>query len=142
MATFKINISTKDGKTYHVESDSESFIGKSIKEKVDGNDFNDGLNGYVFEITGASDKAGLPALDSVEGVGLKGLLLSYGTGMKTARPKGLRKRKTIRGKVISENIVQINLKLVKAGGKKLEEVFSDQNKAKEEPKAVEAAPVA
>lgn len=138
MVTFKINLSTKDGKTYHLESDSESLIGKSIREKVNGEELNADLHGYVFEITGASDKAGLPALELVEGVGLKGVLLKYGKGMKE-RGNGLRRRKTIRGKVISDNIVQINLKLLKSGGKKLEEIFSEQNKVKEEAKAVEVA---
>ena len=72
--TFKLNISTKDGKTYHLENDSESFIGKSIKEKINGEDFNSDLNGYVFEICGASDKAWLPAMDYVDGVGLKKII--------------------------------------------------------------------
>lgn len=136
---FKLNIATKDGKTFHLESDSEAFIGKSIKENIDGEDFNSDLKGYVFEIAGASDKAGLPALESVEGVGLKGLLLKRGKAMRTASPKGLRRRKSIRGKVLSENISQINLKVVKSGGKKLDEIFPDQNKAKEKAEVKVAA---
>ena len=43
-------------------------------------------------------------------------------------PGGLRLRKTVRGKVISPLIVQINLKLIKEGSKKLSEIFPDQNK--------------
>lgn len=128
---FKINISTKDGKTYYLENDSEEFIGKSIKERINGEDINSDLNGYVFEITGVSDKAGFPAFENVEGIGLKRVLLKYGKGMKTARPRGVRLRKTVRGKVISENIVQINLKIVKQGNKKLEEIFPNQIKSKE-----------
>ena len=38
-------------------------------------------------------------------------------------PGGLRKRKTVRGKVISESISQINVKIIKAGQKPLEEIF-------------------
>ncbi|MBA7703749.1 hypothetical protein ES703_112542 [subsurface metagenome] len=48
------------------------------------------------------------------------------------KPKGLRLRKTVRGRVISPEIVQINLKILKEGGKKLSEIFPDQNKPKEE----------
>ena len=127
---FKLNIAVKDGKTYHLESDSESFIGNSIKEKISGEDFSNDLHGYIFEITGASDKAGLPALECVEGVGLKRLLLKKGKAMRNSKIKGLRRRKTIRGKVLSENISQINLKVSKVGGKKLEEVFDSQNGGK------------
>ena len=47
------------------------------------------------------------------------------------KPKGLRLRKTVRGKVISQEIVQINLKILKEGKKKLVEVFPEQNKTKE-----------
>ena len=47
------------------------------------------------------------------------------------RPKGLRLRKTARGKVISQDIVQINLKILKEGNKKLSEIFPEQNKPKE-----------
>ncbi len=42
-------------------------------------------------------------------------------------------RKTVRGKVISPDIVQINLKIVKEGGKKLSEIFPEQNQPKPEP---------
>jgi len=44
---------------------------------------------------------------------------------------GVRLRKTVRGKVISEKVVQINMKVLKHGKKKLEEVFPDQNKVPE-----------
>jgi len=47
------------------------------------------------------------------------------------KPKGLRLRKTARGKVISEEISQINLKILKQGNKKLEEVFPEQVKQPE-----------
>ena len=96
------------------------------------------LEGYEFEITGASDKSGFTALESVEGVGLSKVLLSYEKGMhkkprregkrklSNKTPKGLRLRKTVRGKIISEAIVQINLKVLKHGHKKLEEIFPEQ----------------
>ena len=67
-------------------------------------------------------------------------MLTYGKGMhkkpkgvkkKGSKPKGLRLRKTVRGKIISPAIVQINLKLLKEGGKKLQEIFPEQNKSKE-----------
>lgn len=140
---FKINIAEKSGKTYKLEADSESLVGKSLNEKVNGEEISPDLSGYEFEITGASDKAGFPSMEEVEGIGLSKMLLSYGKGMKKRpkkegkrkrsknRPKGLRLRKTVRGKVISNDTVQINLKILKEGQKKLSEVFPEQNKAPE-----------
>jgi len=143
---FKINLSEKSGKTYKLETEAEELIGKSLKEKVLGKEISPDLQGYEFEITGASDKSGFPALEQVEGVGLKKLLLTYGKAMKKKpkkegkkkrsnnRPKGLRLRKTIRGKIISSAIVQINMKVIKEGSKKLEDVFGKKEEAGSEGK--------
>ncbi|MBI2043858.1 30S ribosomal protein S6e [Candidatus Pacearchaeota archaeon] len=143
---FKINIAEKTGKTFHLDLESEEIIGKSLHDKVDGKEISGDLSGYQFEIVGASDKAGFPSLKEVDGIALKRVLLGYGTGMKkrsrregkkkrsTMKPNGLRLRKTVRGKVISPDIVQINLKVLKEGSKKLAEIFPDQNKPKEEAK--------
>jgi len=145
---FKINISEKNGKTYKIESEAQNLVGKSLHDKINGKDILADLEGYELEITGASDKSGFPTMKNVEGVGLKRILLVYGKGMKKRprregkikrsknKPKGLRLRKTVRGRVISPEIVQINLKVIKQGSKKLEEVFkkeetSDENLSKE-----------
>jgi small subunit ribosomal protein S6e len=124
---FKINISNKDGKTYKIESDSDFFVDKTLGEVIKGDEFSDDLKGYEFKIAGTSDKSGFTSLPDVSGSGLKKVLLSYGKGMKQTRPKGLRRRKTVRGVVISRDITQINLVAVKEGGKKLHELFADQN---------------
>lgn len=140
---FKINIGTKEGKTYKVESEAKSLLEKSLGDKVLGKELSEDLDGYEFEIAGATDKAGFMASEKVEGMGLKRILFTYGKGMKrkprkegkkktsNVRPKGLRLRKTVRGKTISEAITQINLRILKEGSKKLPEVFPDQNKAPE-----------
>lgn len=140
---FKINIAEKNGKTYHLETESEELMGKELHNKVEGKDLSGDLSGYEFEITGASDSSGFTSMENVEGTGLKKLLLSYGKGMhrrprregkrkvSNFTPKGLRLRKTVRGKVISPSIVQINLKILKEGGKKLSEIFPEQNQPKE-----------
>jgi len=140
---FKINISDKTGKTFKLEAEAEELVGKELHNKIKGNEVSENLNGYEFEITGASDTSGFTLMKNVEGIGLKKLLLGYGKGMhkrpkglkkKGKRPKGLRMRKTVRGKVISPAVAQINLKVLKEGSKKLSEIFPDQNKPKEAPK--------
>lgn len=135
---FKINIATKTGKTYKLEAEALELIGKEIGEKVKGSEISPELADYEFEIKGASDNSGFTCVKEVEGIGLKKILLKYGKAMKKRpkkegkkkrsknRPKGLRLRKTVRGRVISKTISQINLKIIKKGNKKLEEIFPDQ----------------
>lgn len=142
---FKINIGTKSGKTHKLETESKNLEGKELHQKILGKDINlsselKDLDDYEFEITGTSDKSGFTSLESVPGTGLKKVLLSYEKGMKkrpkyegkkkrsNCAPKGLRLRKTVRGKVISQDIVQINLKIIKEGKKPLNEIFVSQIK--------------
>ena len=70
---FKINISEKSGKTYKLESESEELIGKELHDKISGRELNPDLEGYDFEITGTSDKAGFTSMKDVPGIGF-GLL--------------------------------------------------------------------
>jgi len=147
---FKINISEKSGKTYKLETEAEDLLEKALHDKINGKNISEDLAGYEFEITGASDKSGFTAIKEVEGFGKKKVLLTYGKAMKkrprregkkkqtTPTPKGLRLRKTVRGRIISPEIIQINLKLLKEGNKKLSDIFPEQNQPKEEPKKEEA----
>jgi|TARA_Y100000310_G_scaffold25063_1_gene24005 small subunit ribosomal protein S6e len=146
---FKINIGTKEGKTFKLEADAPALDGKELGQTVQGEDVSPDLSGYEFEITGASDKSGFTSMKEVEGFARKKTLLGYGKGMHQrpkgekkvgSKPGGLRLRKTVRGKVISNELSQINLKLTKEGGKKLTNIFADQVKSdapKEEPKVEE-----
>lgn len=137
---FKLDIGDpKSKRTVHLETNSNEFVGKKIGETIKGTvikevpDFRD----YEFIITGASDKAGFPALSFVEGTGRKRVLLKRGKGMKTKKPKGLRMRKLVRGNVIAEDIIQINLKIVKHGAKSFDEIFKKVDAKAEEAKLVE-----
>ena len=138
---FKINISDK-GKTFKIDLDTEALIGKKIGEKIEGKEIKSGLEGYEFEITGTSDKAGFPGKKDIEGTALRKVLLTKGWGMKK-RPrkegkkkkrrmlKGLRLKKTVRGNTISKDTIQINMTVIKEGTKKLEEIFPKTEKAEE-----------
>ena len=130
---FKINISTKQGKTYKVEAEAPGLKEKKIGDIVQGTDVSPDLVGYELEITGASDKSGFTAMKNIEGAGIKKALLTYGKAMykkpkgdkkKNSKSPGLRLRKSVRGKVISKDTRQINTKVVKEGGKKLNEIFA------------------
>ena len=138
----KLNISDK-GKTWKLESDVENLAGKSIGDHFDGKVVKPELQGYDLEITGGSDSSGFPMYKKIEGIGLKRVLLTKGWGMhkrskgikkRVSQPRGLRLRKTVRGKMISEKTIQVNIKVLNEGSKKLETIFPEQNKPKE-PKA-------
>lgn len=139
---FKVNISDKSGKTYKLEIEGNSLIDKELHDKINGTDVSPDLEGYELEITGASDKSGFTAMKEVSGVGIKKVLLGYGKGMhkkpkgdkkKNTQAGGLRLRKTVRGRAISENINQINMKVVKEGSKKLVDIFAAEKPAEETP---------
>jgi len=139
---FKINISEKTGKTYKLELESEELMGKELNDKIQGKELTPDLEGYELEITGTSDKAGFTSMKDVPGIGLKRVLLSYGKGLhkrpkkegkkkrSNMKPKGLRMRRTVRGRVISPDITQINFKVTKQGKTPLSEVFPEQTQGK------------
>ncbi len=140
--SFKLNISEK-GKAWKLETESDFLSGKSVGDKFEGKEIKPELEGYELEITGGSDTSGFPLYKDAQGIGLKRVLLSKGWGMHDNR-EGIRKRKTVRGKIISAVVSQINLKVIKSGKRSLAEIFPEQNKAQEvkaeAPKA-EAVPV-
>ncbi|MEM4259279.1 MAG: S6e family ribosomal protein [Candidatus Pacearchaeota archaeon] len=125
----KLNISDK-GKAWKLEVPEEALSGKSIGDKFDGREIKPELEGYELEITGGTDNAGFPLSKDVEGLGLKAVILKKGWGMRTTG-KGLRLRKTVRGKVISETTSQVNINVLKVGKKPLAEIFPEQNKKEE-----------
>ncbi|MEM3040760.1 MAG: 30S ribosomal protein S6e [Nitrososphaerota archaeon] len=113
MAKFKVIVSdpeTGKSSAYEVEgSRALPLIGRKIGETVDGSII--GLSGYKALITGGSDKDGFPMRADVHGGVKARVLLSGGTGFKP-RERGERERKMVRGDTITEDIVQINTKIV------------------------------
>ena len=131
----KIVVSNPEtGKSYQkeLEANQEKTIhGKRIGDSIKGDMV--GLVGYELELTGGSDKQGFPMRVDLHGTSRKRLLLSGGPGYKAKR-KGERKRKSIRGNTVANDIAQVNLKVVKAGKDKLEKLFG---KPEEKPKGKE-----
>ena len=135
---FKLNISDK-GKAWKLELSDESLSGKSLGDVVKGKEINSDLEGYEFEITGGSDSSGFPLSKDVQGITLQRVLLKKGWGMKDSR-EGIRIRKTVRGKQIFSTTSQINLKVVKHGNKKLNEIFPEQDKKEATPENLAVTP--
>jgi small subunit ribosomal protein S6e len=113
MAKFKIVISDPDtGKSKSVESEGPRavpLIGRKLGEVVDGSVV--GMSGYKLKITGGSDKDGFPMRPNVHGGVRTSVILTEGVGFHPSRG-GERRRKTLRGKTITEDIIQINMKVL------------------------------
>jgi len=125
MVEFKVVISDpKTGRAYQKVvsgANANKLIGKQIGDVINGT-LVDLPPDYELQITDGSDKDGFPMRPDLPGSGRRRLLLSGGVGYNPPE-KGVRKRKTVRGRVISADIVQINMKVVKHGKVPLEEFF-------------------
>lgn len=113
MAKFKVIISDPtDGKSQFMELEETQavpLIGRKLGEVIDGAVVK--LSGYKLKITGGSDKDGFPMRPNIHGGVRIGAILSEGVGFHSSQ-KGERKRKTLRGNVITDAIVQVNMKVI------------------------------
>jgi small subunit ribosomal protein S6e len=121
MAKFKVIVSDpQDGTSKVVEVEdtrATPLIGRKIGETVDGSVVD--LPAHKVQIKGGSDRDGVPMRGNVHGGVRRRVVLSGGTGFSPQR-KGQRKRKTVRGSVITDEIVQINMKIVERPAKAAE----------------------
>jgi small subunit ribosomal protein S6e len=111
---FKIVISEpKTRKSYQIEKDLPILIGMKVGDSFDGSVL--GLEGFKLQITGGSDKDGFPIRPDLPGPGRKKVLLSGPPGFNPIT-RGMRKRKYVRGNTISQDIMQINCKIIEGDG--------------------------
>ena len=120
MTEFKLVISDpKARKAYSVElksPEADKLLGKRIGDVVKGDSIN--LAGFEFKITGGSDKQGFPIRPEIPGTKRLRILIGKGPGIKNKKG-GERERKSVRGNQISDEISQINMKVMKSGSKTL-----------------------
>ena len=119
---FKLVISEGEN-SHQVEveaAESKKLNGLTIGEEFDATLV--GLTGYKLKITGGSDKNGFPMKKDVSGQRKIRSLLSGGLGFEPIRD-GQRRRKTIRGNTVSDNIVQINTIVTEKGSKSIDELL-------------------
>jgi len=124
MADFRLIISDPNKKsTYKMDvsgAQASKLVGLSIGDSLSGGAI--GLNDYTLLVTGGSDKDGVAMRRDLPGTIRKRLLLTGGVGYHPKKA-GIRKRKSIRGRVISAETGQVNLVVEKAGAKPLNEIF-------------------
>ncbi len=112
MAKFKIIVSDPEAGTSKVveleEVRAVPFIGRRLGEIIDGAVVD--LPAHKVQIMGGSDKDGVPMRGNVHGGVRRRVVLSGGAGF-NPKKKGERKRKTVRGNIITDEIAQINMKI-------------------------------
>lgn len=132
MVEFKVVVNdVKTGKSFNIPVSghhANSLIGKKINDEVDGIFVS--LPGYKLQITGGTDKDGFPMRPDVPGSARRRLLLSRGLGYKPIE-RGKRKKKSIRGNTINQEIVQVNMKVMKPGAKPIEDLVKSEGKPAE-----------
>lgn len=125
---FKVVVSDKA-----ISHQIEVEEGKELNGLVIGDEFDGsivGLDGYTLKITGGSDKNGFTMKKDVSGTRRIKSLLSGGVGYKPIG-KGVKRRKTVRGNTIAEDIVQINTVVVSAGSKPIAEILGADEEEEE-----------
>lgn len=128
----QIIIGTEDGRTYSKDIDEtgQNFLeGKRIGEEFDASVL--GLDGYTLEIRGGSDKQGFPMKKNLHGTSRRKILAKEGTGVRNLR-RGERKRKSMRGNAVSEEIVQVNTKVVEKGSEDIESLLNPEEEEEDE----------
>ena len=132
MVEFKVVVNDiKNGKSHQVivtGHHANSLIGKKIGDEVDGIFVQ--LPGYKLTLTGGTDKNGFPMRKDLPGMSRRRLLLSNSIGF-LAKEDGLRRKKSIRGNTINQDIVQINLKVKKYSTKPIEKLIIKEEKKDE-----------
>ena len=143
------------GKSFAMDiagSNYNHFLGKKIGDSVDGTFVGEGdkaLSGYKLEITGGSDLTGRPMRPELDGSGVKSVLITAGIGYKGKKYvnknskeyrykyDGLRRRRNLRGNVISQDTRQINLKVVESGNRSLAAIIDGEEAAVKQPSVEE-----
>lgn len=133
MAEFEVVIADpKEGKSYQTKVDghhANSLIGKEIGDEVDGIFVS--LPGYKLKITGGSDIDGFPMKKNIPGSGRKKVLGKGGVGFRI-NEGGVKRKKSVRGSAVSNEISQLNLKVIEQGPKDIPALFEEEEKEDKE----------
>ncbi len=121
MVEFKLVLGTKDGKSHQKElksPEADFLLKRRIGETVKGDDL--GFAGYEFLISGGSDKCGFPMRKGILQPRKKILLTGRTVGFSgknrlKKKQKGLIRKRTVCGELITKIIHQVNMKVVKEG---------------------------
>jgi small subunit ribosomal protein S6e len=116
----KLNISyppTGSQKCFDVDDEKKFriFFEKRIAQEVEADPLGDEFKGYIFKIMGGNDKQGFPMKQGVLTNTRVRLLMGANATCFRPRRKGERKRKSVRGCIVGNDISALHLVIVKKG---------------------------
>jgi small subunit ribosomal protein S6e len=114
LVEFKVVISDSTGKSTSQELKDKSaqpLLGSKLGDILESSIL--GFKEGKIKLTGGSDKSGTPMRSDLHGATKKYVLMTRGVGMRNLAP-GERKRKLVRGNMITEEIYQLNCRLIDA----------------------------
>ena len=112
LVEFKVVVSDSNGVSISQEIKDKSaqpLLGSKLGDVVDSSVF--GFKDGKIKITGGSDKSGTPMRSDLHGGSKKYILMTTGVGLRNMELGG-RKRKLVRGNLITEEIYQLNCQLI------------------------------
>ena len=112
MVEFKVVISDSKGNSTSQEikdKGAQPLLGAKIGDIMDSAIF--GFKDGKIKVTGGSDKSGTPMRSDLHGGVKKYILMTDSVGARNLNP-GERKRKLVRGNLITEEIYQLNCQLI------------------------------
>ena len=112
MVDFKVVVSDSKGNSVSQEikdKGAQPLLGAKIGDVVDSAIF--GFRDGKIKIKGGSDKSGTPMRSDLHGGVKKYMLMTGSVGARNLEP-GERKRKLVRGNLITEEIYQLNCQLI------------------------------
>jgi small subunit ribosomal protein S6e len=129
LVEFKVVISDSKGKSTNQELKDKSaqpLLGSKLGDLLESSIL--GFKEGKIKLTGGSDKSGTPMRSDLHGATKKYVLMTRGVGMRNLEP-GERKRKLVRGNMITEEIYQVNCSLIDATLPEKEQQSSAQEEA-------------
>jgi len=116
----KLNISYPvTGQQKIIEIDDENklraFYDKRMSQEVNGEVLGEEFSGYILKITGGNDKQGFPMKQGILTASRVKVLMKDGHSCFRERRDGERKRKSVRGCIVSSELSVLALKIVKKG---------------------------
>lgn len=126
----KFNISfpeTGQQKCLEIEDEKKVrlFYDRKMGEEVDGEALGEEFKGYTFKISGGNDKQGFSMKQGVLVNKRVRLLLAKGTTNYRPRRSGERKRKSVRGCIVSHDIGVLQLIVTKKGANEIPGITDD-----------------
>merc|ERR1711959_84985 len=118
--SMKLNIACPETgcqKCIEIEDDRilRNFYDKRISQEIAGDILGAEFEGFRFRISGGNDKQGFPMLQGILTDERVRLLLSKGSKCYRQRRTGERKRKSVRGCIVNQDLSVLNLVVTKRG---------------------------